>query len=143
MSYELNASHIFNQDDNYMVMLGFADDEFEPSKFVIIQKAHEYDDQDVKLGMDKLYIKVEDQSRAKYGGVSSFTLDDNCLVIELEQDTQSSLKVDGNIRVTLEANHPELESTLSVLKKIASDENIPFNRPCKLFCVTASSNIVI
>ncbi|WP_185964354.1 Imm10 family immunity protein [Aliikangiella marina] len=129
MSYELNASHIFNQDDDYMVMLGFADDEFEPSKFVIIQKAHEYDDQDVKLGMDKLHIQVEDQSRANYGGISSFTLDNSYLVIELELDTQSSLKVDGNIRIALEANHPELESTLSVLKNIASDENIPFNSP--------------
>jgi hypothetical protein len=128
MAYKFNASHVFNEDDDYMVMLGFSDDEFEPSQFVILQKAHEYDDQDIKLGMDKVHIQVEDQLRAQYGGISAFKLEGNCLSIELENETKNSLKVDGNIEITLDLNHPNVNSTITVIEEIAKQESILFTR---------------
>jgi len=124
MVYKFTANHVFNEDDGYTIIIGFTDDELEPSQFIIIQKAHEYDEQDIKLGMDKIHIQVEDQSRAKYGGISAFNLADNCLFIELDDEAKSSLKVDGNIEITLTSNHPDLESTIAKLKEIAANENI-------------------
>jgi len=126
MTYKFTANHIFNEDDSYMIMLGFADDEFEPSQFVIIQKAHEYDDQDMKLGMDKLHIQVEDQSRSQYGGISAINVTGNSLVIKLDDSGKSSLKINGDIEIMVEQNHPNLKSTLFELEKIVKKENILF-----------------
>lgn len=128
MTYKFTASHVFNEDDGYMVTLGFADDEFEPSQFVIIQRAHEYDDQDIKLGMDKLHIQVEDQSRTQYGGVSSIDVMDGYLLIKLDDKAKASLKVDGDIEITLDQNHPNLRDTLSALEGIAKKESIPLSK---------------
>lgn len=126
MTYKFTASHVFNQDDGYMIMLGFANDEFEPSRFVLIQKAHEFDAQDIKLGMNKLHIQVEDQSRAQYGGITSFNIRGDSIVIELDDLAKSSLKIDGDIEIMLDLKHPDLENVISVLKDIAEKENILF-----------------
>lgn len=126
MTCKFTASHIFEQGDGYMVILGFADDEFEPSQFVIIKKAHEYDEQDIKLGMDKLHIQVEDQSRAHYGGITAFDVTNNNLLVQLDDLAKSSLKLDADIEIMFDQNHPNLKDTLSKLEEIAEKENIPF-----------------
>ena len=46
MTYNLKAEHVFFEDDGYVSIIGFSNDEFNPSQFVIFQQAHEYDEQD-------------------------------------------------------------------------------------------------
>ena len=38
------------EDNSYLV--GFADDKNEPKEYVIVERALEFDEQDIKLGMD-------------------------------------------------------------------------------------------
>jgi hypothetical protein len=128
MSYRFDASHVFAQDDGYMVMIGFADDEHEPSQFVLLQKAKEYDEQDKRLGMDKIHIQVEDESRALYGGIRLISKEGEHLLIELEDAAASALRVNGNIEINLDPHHPQLATALAELEKLVSSEGIPFNQ---------------
>ncbi|AJQ94839.1 Imm10 family immunity protein [Gynuella sunshinyii] len=127
MNYCFDATHIFTQDDGYMVMIGFADDEFEPTKFVILQKAHEYDDQDKQMGMDKIHIQIEDESRSKYGGIDSIQVSEGSIKVSLSDDTKSALSIDGDIEVVVPAEHPAFEEVKFELKKICEVEQIPFS----------------
>ncbi len=128
MNYKFFASHTFNEDDGFTAMLGFSDDQFEPSKFLIVQRAHEYDDQDIKLGMDNLHIQLEDQSRAYYGGVTSISVVANTLLLKLNHSAKSSLLVDGDIEIILDLNNPNLKETLLELELVAEREKIPFKK---------------
>lgn len=128
MSYRFDASHVFAQDDGYMVMIGFSDDEHEPSQFVLLQKAKEYDEQDKRLGMDKIHIQVEDESRALYGGIRLVSKEGEHLLIELEDAAASALQVNGNIEINLDPRHPQLATALSELEKLVSSEGIPFTQ---------------
>ena len=137
MNYCFDATHIFVQDDGHMVMIGFADDEFEPTRFVILQKAHKYDDQDKKMGMDKIHIQVEDESRSKYGGINAVTVSEDLIRVSLSDETKSALSVDGDIEATLSvdgdieatvsAAYPAFEEVKSQLKKICEAEQISFS----------------
>jgi len=44
-------------------------------KYFQIQEAFKYDEQDVKLGMDKYYIEINDQKYGYYGGIEKIRLD--------------------------------------------------------------------
>jgi len=125
MSYCFDASYVFVQDDGYMVMVGFADDEREPSRFVLLQKVKEYDEQDRRLGMDKIHLQVEDESRALYGGIRSISKKGGRLLIELESEAEAALQTEGEIDINLNP-HPQLTAVLAELEKLASSEGIPF-----------------
>lgn len=127
MNYCFDATHIFAHDDGCMVMIGFADDEFEPSRFVILQKAHKYDDQDKKMGMDKIHIQVEDESRSKYGGINAVTISEVLIRVSLSDDTKSALSIDGDIEATVSSAHPAFEEVKSQLKRICEAEQISFS----------------
>lgn len=127
MNYCFDATHIFSQDDGYMVMIGFADDEFEPTRFVILQKTHKYDDQDKKMGMDKIHIQVEDESRSKYGGINAVTIREGSIKISLSDDTKSALSIDGDIEAAVSTVHPAFEEVKSQLKRICTAEQITFS----------------
>ena len=48
-------------------LVGFADDKNEPKEYVIVERALEFDEQDIKLGMDSYYFEYSDQSNSGYG----------------------------------------------------------------------------
>lgn len=45
-------------------LVGFADDKNEPKEYVIVERALEFDEQDIKLGMDSYYFEYSDQSNS-------------------------------------------------------------------------------
>ena len=45
-------------------LVGFADDKNEPKEYVIVERALEFDEQDIKLGMDSYYFEYSQIGRA-------------------------------------------------------------------------------
>ncbi|MGI0120120.1 Imm10 family immunity protein [Zooshikella sp. RANM57] len=125
MTYCLNAMHTFVEDDGYTVIIGFSNDQFEPTKYVIIQQAKEYDDQDKNLGMDNLHIQVEDQSRSIYGGILEIAFENNHLTLSLDHNAQKQLKVDGNIKIKLPEKCKKNSDILLEIIKVARKNSIP------------------
>lgn len=66
------------EDNSYLI--GFADDKNEPNEYVIIERALEFDEQDIKLGMDSYYSEYSDQSNSGYGLCSKVVLRQNEIV---------------------------------------------------------------
>ncbi len=107
-------------------MVGFSDDELAPKKFVILQKAHIYGEQDKKLGMDKIHIQIEGQSRSVYGGIRAIYTDGENIKLVLNDETRLALSVDGDIEVSTIVDQTQFEKVLSKLKKICETEGILF-----------------
>lgn len=128
MVYSFRAKHIFAEDNGHTVTVGFSDDEFEPSQSVILQLAHQFDDQDEQMGMDKVFIQLEDQLRSTYGGIRSITIRGNFLVFELEENAKINLQVDGRIEIALDDMQPKFSAVISQLEKIAAREGLSFTK---------------
>lgn len=126
MSYCFDATNISVQDDGYMVMVVFADDEHDPSKFVMLQKAHKYDDQDKRLGMDKIHIQLEDESRSAYGGINAIIISPDKIKISISEQTRARLLIDGDIEIRIVADKLEFGKIASQLKIMSEADGIIF-----------------
>jgi len=80
--------------------------------YLMIQYQDEYDDQEVKLGMNTYHIERDDQSFGGYGGVKNWALKEGLLTIELNPKGQENLKTEL-LEITFEVDN----NTFQKLKK--------------------------
>lgn len=128
MAYKFKATHISIQDEGDILTIGFADDEISPSKYLILQKKHNYDDQDKKLGMDKIYVEIGDQSQSSYGGVVSILQKNNKICFQLDDSASRSLKIDHLVDIDLFISDENVQRISEKLNYIADEEGIVFQR---------------
>lgn len=55
-------------------LVGFANDDFEPTHYLQLQRGFEDSDQVIHLGMNTYYVEIDDQSSSCYGGIEHFEL---------------------------------------------------------------------
>ena len=120
MNYKFSANHIVVEEDEFMKMISFADDEFSPSKFVILQKATANNESEQAMGMDKIHIQIEDESRSNYGGISAVRLSRGNLVLSLDREARLALQIEGDVEICIDQNHSIFESSMFELKKCAN-----------------------
>lgn len=77
------------EDNSYLV--GFADDKNEPTEYVIVERAFEFDEQDIKLGMDSYYFEYSDQSNSGYGLCSKVIMRQNEIVFSINHKSENDI----------------------------------------------------
>lgn len=82
LQFIAKTAHASEEDGCYTV--GFADDEFDHIHFVLLQRASEFDAQDIELGMDGEYIEIDDQANSAYKLVESAIFDRSLFCINLK-----------------------------------------------------------
>ncbi|MBB4128791.1 hypothetical protein GGR77_004122 [Xanthomonas translucens] len=55
-------------------LVGFADQAFDTTAYLLLQRAFAFDEQDVALGMDTYHVEWSGQEISGYGGISQFLL---------------------------------------------------------------------
>ena len=70
------------EDNSFLIC--FADDKNEPNEYVIVERALEFDEQDIKLGMDSYYFEYSDQSNSGYDLCSKVALHQNEIVFSIK-----------------------------------------------------------
>lgn len=126
MNYTFEATYSCIQDDEHTLTLSVCDDKFEPKKFIILQRTHEHGDQDKELGMDGIYIQIEDQSRSAYKGIETIKLCKEILTIELFPEAKLALAIEGNIEIYFGSEINNLEALKTQLERICSAEKVQF-----------------
>lgn len=76
-------------DNSYLI--GFADNKNEPNGYVIIERALEFDEQDIKLGMDSYYFEYSDQSNSGYGLCSKVVIRQNEIVFSVKHKYEDDI----------------------------------------------------
>lgn len=128
MNYKFNANHIVVEQDEFMEMICFADDEFSPSKFVILQKSAVNNEDERAMGMDKIHIQVEDESRSTYGGISAARLIGGNLVFSLDKEAMQALQIEGDVEIGVDRSHHNFASAMLALKKICQLDGVEFSK---------------
>lgn len=100
--------------DDEFYFVGFADHEYTPTTYLQFQRAFEFDEQDVRLGMDTYDIEWCDQGASTYGGVATFELGPTSAVVRLTDQGAEALGLDEiTIHFTLTpARHAALKTAL-------------------------------
>lgn len=132
MSYSFNAKICHASDDGDTTIIGFANDPEPPSRYVIVQRAREFDDQDRELGMDQHYLEINDQSRSAYGVIESVRLATGQLTISLKNTARDRLLLEGNIVLVFDQAGKEVKEALRYLYAIAKADGIPFSNETEI-----------
>jgi Immunity protein 10 len=92
---EFAAAAVSIEEDADLWRVAFADAEFNPRRYLLLQRQKSPDPQDVELGLEGYQVEVNDQANACYGGIESFELFEDRAVITFEDDAMPGLDADG------------------------------------------------
>ncbi len=112
---KLMANCVTYQTQDDVAMLGFADDECNPSQYIMLQKGLRPSSQDRECGFDQTYIEVNSQIHSGYGGVVEAQLKENRLVLKLDPQAASEMSVDETIEITFRGPKETIAEQLRIL----------------------------
>lgn len=116
MEIRFTANDIIHQiSDENSFLIGFADDSNEPNEYVIAERAFEFDEQDIELGMDTYYFEYADQSNSGYG------LCDKVIMRRNEISFVLSRKLMENITVITVEYNEDLINDITEYRKMLSN----------------------
>lgn len=115
----LTANFVNLHDDEDFFMIGFADDQFDTNKYLILQKAKQYSKQDIELGLDEIYISFSDEIHSAYGGIKHVILSNDLNVkLEINQATSKKLGTNQIIIITIDdskVSYAQLKNYLEII----------------------------
>jgi Immunity protein 10 len=91
---EFAAAAVSIEEDADLWRVAFADAEFNPRRYLLLQREKSPDPQDVELGLDGYQVEVNDQANACYGGIESFELFEDRAVITFEDEAIPGIDAD-------------------------------------------------
>ncbi|MFC6840590.1 Imm10 family immunity protein [Xanthomonas theicola] len=123
--YKFSAKNVSVREDGYCIVIGLADGEVDPSRYLILQNAKTYDQQDRNLGMDHAHIEIGGGLEPCYGGLEKVSFNGNIVEFLLSVEAQKKLGVTEGIEILLATkdNYEQLEKALI---QICAAEEIPF-----------------
>ncbi|SMO52695.1 Imm10 family immunity protein [Melghirimyces algeriensis] len=126
MATIVKSNFLYAQKENDVVMVGFADDEFDTKEYVLLQRSIVYDDQDKILGLDKVYIECNDQSHSVYGGIVRFVLSNGIAEIWIDSNAANMLGTDEKIKIVFPVNYNDLADVEELLREIFNNQHEVF-----------------
>lgn len=106
-------------DENDVLMIGFADDQFEPQEYILLQKTMHPDEQDLALGFDKIHITYNDESQSQYGGIEKVLLKAGSIEIYLDEEAVEALDCEASaVRVNFDPGTLKLEERRDLIEQM-------------------------
>ncbi|MCO7470729.1 Imm10 family immunity protein [Stenotrophomonas maltophilia] len=99
--YTFNANVVFIEDDSHCLIVGLADDADDPSHYLILQSSRDFDEQDIRLGMDRIHLEIGGALQPCYGGLERVALREVSLELLISGEARKKLGIDGAIEVVL------------------------------------------
>lgn len=118
MTDRLDAKVCVAYVEDGVVFVGFSDDEFEPSVYLLLQRAVSLGLQDIALGHDTVHVTYCDQSRSSYGGVLQFILHQGKAQIQFAKETASKLGTTQHLDIHFVQNEKLIDQLIYHLQQI-------------------------
>ena len=122
MRIRFKAGYLYAQKERSVVMVGFADKEFETEEYVLLQGSLAHDEQDRKLGLDKVHITYKDQLHSSYGGIKRVKLQKGGIKISVSPNTARALGAEEEIEIEFSAQDPKLPEIKLHLELLFKEE---------------------
>jgi len=98
-----NAGFITCEEADGVIMVGFADDQFATSEYVLFQRTLAPDEQDKKLALDGVHVQVDSPDKSGYDGIESIRLGRTEAEIVVGQSLVSIIGF-GKVHVSFDAD---------------------------------------
>jgi hypothetical protein len=118
-SFEAQGVAVSTLEDLNTFLIMLAENADGSGRRLEIQRALSFDEQDRKLGMDTYCLCTE--SGTHYGGVESWTLGDDTLILEFEKKASRALRLERRLIVRLRLT-PKLRRELTAGLRRAIDD---------------------
>ena len=105
-AFEATSVAVADPDGDFHVV-GFADHASNTKYYLILQRALEFDEQDVALGMDTYHIEWCGQENSGYGGISHFSLQPSYAEIAFSPDAAEALGDMENLTISFQLKPSE------------------------------------
>lgn len=102
MATRLDAGFVYDSEDEDVILVGFADKEYQTQRYVLLQRSKQVSAEEEALGQGEVHISVDDQDRSAYGGIEHVVLDDSGVRIRLDRDTAAMLATEDEIVIRFE-----------------------------------------
>jgi hypothetical protein len=124
MKTTLHANFLYAQIDPELdvIMVGFADDEYDTQEYVLLQRTLNPTDEDIEAGFDKIHITYNDEGRALYGGINKLRFTRNCIEITLVKEATEILNSQPVIEITFEQDKVDINEFQNHLLQLFSNE---------------------
>ncbi|NLF15080.1 MAG: hypothetical protein GX597_25090 [Anaerolineaceae bacterium] len=83
MTAFLDAKFVYTQSNNESVMVGFADDQFNTTEYILLQRMLDPLQEGNNSQQEDVYIEINEQKYGAYGGVRSIVLSADLVVISV------------------------------------------------------------
>lgn len=121
---KLTANCVTCQTQDDVAMLGFADDEFNTTQYVLLQRGLKPSQQDRDCGFDTAHIEVNSQLHSGYGGVVEARLQENRLLLTLDPQAAADMSVDEAIEITFQVPKGRLKEIGDQLRLLLGPEKV-------------------
>jgi hypothetical protein len=74
------------QNENGVALVGFADDEFNTTSYLLLQRTLEPDEQDIQLGQDQIHVELNSPSQSGYGGIEAIHVGHSTVRVEFTKE---------------------------------------------------------
>lgn len=115
-SFHANCVVSREPEDSYY-LVGFADHDI-PEYYLMLQRAFEYDDQDIELGMDTYHVEWCNQENSGYGGISRLTLHRHSVDIVFEPLVSAELDGLRQLAISFDLTEDQFHSLTQALQHI-------------------------
>ena len=123
---KFKASCITWQHENGVAMLGFADDEFNTTQYLLLQRTLEPDQQDCALGHDWVHIQLNE--RSAYGTVEEAQLQKDSVVLRLDDATAATVSDGENIEITFDVPTTKIKDLAEQFGLLIGQERVRTTR---------------
>jgi len=121
MTAFLDAKFVYTQSNNESVMVGFADDQFNTTEYILLQRMLDPLQEGNNSQQEDVYIEINEQKYGAYGGVRSIVLSADLVVISLGTATASKLHLEEDIEVSISTAALDFEELREALELLCSD----------------------
>ncbi len=128
MATLLNANFLYGQidRDTDVIMVGFADDEFDTQKYLLLQKSLlPCSDEDIELGFDKVHVTFCNELQSAYCDIERVILENGYFMITVTNESAIELGTENEIVVNFPKGSEKIAEIKVLLQEMFSqDDNI-------------------
>ena len=125
MTTKFKANFLYAQvDENDVIMVGFADAEFETKDYILFQKLLVCDEQDKERGFDKVHIIFCEQTQSVYGNILKFVLKKGLVKVTLDSKTAKAINTDERLEIVFPADAKLDDIKQYLIKMFVDKDNV-------------------
>lgn len=125
---EVVATHVAVDTENGFDILGFYEQDDGGGRYLLLQRSHQFDEQDRALGMDKVHVEISDESRSCYGGISEIALLGDRIVFSFDERSSAILGLDGRLNVKVDESLLASTGAVDLIARLCEPDGIKIIR---------------